>query len=520
MFKKINDILISKYPLLWNTKAVFVIPLAIIIHLLFYLAGFIYPISIDELWQYYHFKEDSVVMLSVLISALFIIIWLVFYLRNNPFKSFYTLGRGYMFKEFVLIFTVFFSSATFFLSYKQGLYDNVDLKTNDINLIEESKVVNLSAHFIAFDYSDFNANGCCDSIEARRVRDSIETEYEKTLTPTERREYSRRKQAERDAAREKAKMIDDPHSYLHYCKLEVEFYNTIKEGHLLNEVELNKIAHDWLKKGKKDSLQQLFVRLLAICDTYGVTYNFNPKDQVKECFNDSAFTVRNTLYRYYVDSTDYRREYDYDEYNDDYDEQVRNYLKTYSFIEMGNLKDALQQIDSVRNGFWNIILFIVWIYYALGMTILLFSFRVTRLKHWFLSLIGIGLWAILLALIGVGLGLNKEFPMLLVFIWMLIFVIGVVQIVNRKKKLLAGIAYNWILWFMPFVLPLIFVFIDSTTNKDCYKAELKETINCQINHWIDTHWVLINSVNIALVIVLVFFVFIPLVRKWQSNPDE
>ena len=114
MFKKINDILISKYPLLWNTKAVFVIPLAIIIHLLFYLAGFIYPISIDELWQYYHFKEDSVVMLSVLISALFIIIWLVFYLRNNPFKSFYTLGRGYMFKEFVLIFTVFFSSATFF----------------------------------------------------------------------------------------------------------------------------------------------------------------------------------------------------------------------------------------------------------------------------------------------------------------------------------------------------------------------------------------------------------------------
>ena len=517
MFKKINQKLLSQYPLLWNTKAVFVLPLALIIHVLFYLAGFIVPIQVNELWMSQYFEDFTETMISVLISTLIIIIWLVFYLRNNPFKSFYTLGRGYMFKEFVLIFIIFFSSATFFLSYKQGLYDNVDLKTQDVDIAQEATLVNLSAHFIAFDYSDFNANGCCDSIEARRVLDSIETEYIKTLTPKELRIYQ---QKIRDAERNLVDTVEDPHSYMHYCKREVELYVLPADGYLLDEKELNHIAHRWLREGKKDSLLQLFTKLQTLCNTYGVTYNFNPKGQVEECFNDSVFTVRRTLSRYYVDSTDYYRENDYGEYNDDYDEQVRNYLKTYEYINIINLNEALQRINTVRHGFWNIILFIGWIYYALGMTILLFSFRITRLKHWFMSAVGIGLWTILLALVGTALRIDKQFPVLLLCIWVIVSVLCIIYIVNRKKKLLSGIMYNWILWFMPFVLPLIFVAIEFNTSHNCHLEAFKETINCQINQWINTNWVLINSVNILLIAVTLFLVFIPLVRKWQSNPDE
>lgn len=98
MLKKINQKLLSQYPLLWNTKAVFVLPLAALIHLLFYLVGFFVPIQVDELWMQHYFEDFTETMISVLISTLIIIIWLVFYLRNNPFKSFYTLGRAYMFK--------------------------------------------------------------------------------------------------------------------------------------------------------------------------------------------------------------------------------------------------------------------------------------------------------------------------------------------------------------------------------------------------------------------------------------
>lgn len=520
MFKKINNILISKYPLLWNTKAVFVLPLAALIHLLFYLVGFFVPIQVDELWMQHYFEDFTETMISVLISTLIIIIWLVFYLRNNPFKSSYTLGRAYMFKEFVLIFTIFFSSATFFLSYKQGLYDNVDLKTRDIDIAREATLVNLSAHFIAFDYSDFDAYGCCDSIEARRVRDSIETEYEKTLSPQEYREYKQGKQAERDATRTVPDTIDNPHSYMHYCKREVELYVLPADGYLLDEKELNHIAHRWLREGKKDSLQQLFTNLLTLCNTYGITYNFNPKVQVAECFNDSVFTVRRTLSRYYIDSTDYYRENDYEEYNDDYDEQVRNYLKTNEYINIDNLNDALRRINTVRHGFWNIILFIGWIYYALGMTILLFSFRITRLKHWFMGAVGIGLWTILLALVGTALRIDKQFPVLLLCIWGIVSVLCIIYIVNRKKKLLSGIMYNWMLWFMPFVLPLIFVAIEINTTYNCHLEAFKDTTNCQINHWINSNWLLINLANMALILVAIFFVFIPLVRKWQSNPDE
>ncbi len=503
--------------MLWNTKAVFLLPLALIIHVLFYLAGFIYFIDIDELWQHYHFKEENVTMISVLFSTLIIIIWLVFYLRNNPFKSFYTLGRGYMFKEFVLIFIIFFSTATFFLSYKQGLYDNVDLKTQDINIAKEATLINLSAHFIAFDYSNFDAYGCCDSIEARRVRDSIETEYEKTLTPKELRIYQLKK---REAERNLVDTVEDPHSYMHYCKREIEFYSPTKEGHLLNEEELNQIAHSWLKNGRKDSLQQLFTHLLSICDKYGAIYNFDPKAQINECFNDDEFTVNKTLYRYSVDSTNYYRENDYGEYNDDYDEQVRNYLKTYEFIHIINLNDALNRINTVRHSFWDVGIFMVWLYYSFGLTILLFSFRVTRLKHWFMGAVGIGLWTILLTLIAVGFHLNKQLPVLLLLIGIIVSIVGILYIVNRKKKLLSGIIYNWMLWFMPFVLPLIFVAIEINTDYNCHLKEFKETTNCQINYWINTNWVLINSTNMVLVIALIFFVFIPLVRKWQSNPDE
>lgn len=524
MFKKINDKLISQYPLLWNTKVVFILPLCLIIHLLFYVSGRLYPVYLDSLWDLYDFNGGSEITFSILISAIIVILWLVHYLRNNPFKSFYTLSKGYMFKEFMLMVVIFFSSSTFFLSFKQGLYDNIDSLSSEVNIEDDANQINLAAHFIAFDYGDFSVYGCCDSIEARRVRDSIENEYKKTLNPRELEDYNRKQLEIRNATESYTDTINN--SYLFYCKLKVEAYNyypqiDITDNGFLNTTELNNIALRWLQNHKKDSVLRQLNILTNLCDKYGVRYNFNPNIQLAECFNDNHFTVRKTVSDYYIDSVAFLN----GEYEDDYNEYVREYLKTQYYIETYNLQTSLQRIATVRDGFWKPDVFIIWLYFAIGASIILFSFRATRLKHWFVGIIGIGLWAILLTLVEVTAHVGKGFPTLLILIWIGLLIFMYAGINNKGNKLITGFVYNWVLWFAPLVIPLIFVAIEIATDNDCYfYNEMGEKMiqkpGCEIHHWINEHWYHIGFSNMAATLALIWLVFIPQARKWQSNPEE
>lgn len=497
MFKKLNDKLLSQYPLLWNTKLIYVIPAALLTHLAFYIGGYLISVDITNLTNYRFLREISTGIFSTLVSIVIVILWLVYYLRNNPFKSFYTVSRNYLFAEFLLIALVFFSISTFFLTYQQGKFDKIASATGATNLAEEVNIVNLSSHFIAYDLEQFSEYRNCDAARERDREDSLRKANQKSNNS----QLSKLENTSSDFRNVDYDPYRDPgeeYSYLHYCGLELNLAKDNDE--ILNKYQLDAKARNWLEENHTDSVLQLFKQLIALCKKYNVNHAFSPDAQVAECFGDSKFTVNRTF------------EKNYSEYS-------RNRPP---YIDLRHLTNTLQYINTVKTGFWTSELFLFWLLSALSAAVMLFSFRLTRLKHWFMGLIGVGLWSIIIVLAVVIFRLEEGIIPFILLLWALFTVFGTSQIINKKAKLISGIVYNWVFWFTPFVIPLIFTQIGIISAKKCFTLAPigARTSACDTSKWITNHWELILYLNVAVMLVVIYFAFIPLVRKWQSNPEE
>jgi hypothetical protein len=494
MLKKLKQHLISNYPLLWNTRVIQVLASALIIHILFYLTGFLYPIGITDLWNDSFFSMVEITIFSVLVSFLFLIVWLAFYLRNNPLKSYYTLGKHYLFYEFLVLVLVFFSTSTFFYTYQQGLYDHVNLETRNVDLEKEANIVNLAHHFIAFDKAAFDLRFCCDSIDAKHIKDSIARANGKPANHSS--QYPENDGTnyypDRDTGRYEK-------SYLYYCGRILNLYSG--KYTILTKHELNNTATHWLKTNNKDSVLQLLNQYIALCSKYGVSFYFDPKQHINEVFNDDRFTVRREISAYH-DNDIYSSRPDY-------------------YINHRVLNDALYKIEEVRQGFWTKKILIFMLYYALGAAIVLFSFRLTRLRHWFFGIIGILLWVILFSLLQVIVGRYNGLSIVRLFVWALLFVIIIINTSTKKRKLITGIAINWVLWFAPFVILIIMMLTYEYTYVPCHDYY---NISCppqpEINVWISENWDTIHIINIIALVTTMWLVFIPLAKKWQANPEE
>src|SRR5687768_15379422 len=109
MFKKTQEYLLLHRPLLWNLKILPVTAIIAAIHAIFFFLGYWFgAVDFSESNEdfYFDWTEGFVMFTGVLISVLLMLIWLVFYLRNNAFKSFYPKKRASLYQEWLLIFVI------------------------------------------------------------------------------------------------------------------------------------------------------------------------------------------------------------------------------------------------------------------------------------------------------------------------------------------------------------------------------------------------------------------------------
>lgn len=504
MFKKLNNKLLSQYPLLWNTKLIYVLGATLITHIFFFIGGFMTSFDITQLNNIKSILEHAsiVIVFSVLVSLIILIIWLVYYLRNNPFKSFYTISKNYLFLEYLLIVVVFIANSTYFFTYQQGRFQKVRSQTKTSTLVDEVNTINLSSHFIAYDLYDFTELRNCKTQRDKEIEDSIENAKNKNvqLSSYKNTQFDYETRPPRSYEYEN----DNPnYSYLNFCKQELVLRSE-KEG-ILNKYQLNAIAERWLKENHTDSVLNLFNKLLDISKKYNLKYSFSPDEQVAECFSDSNFMVKKIIGKS-IDG------YRVDEYIDEFGGP---------YIQVVSLKNMISQIDIIHKGFWSKGLLLSILFAALGSGIFLLSFRLTRLKHWFIALIGIGLWIIVTVLIIVILKLEDNIFLLVLGIWAVLTFLAIRLILAKGSKLLSGILYNWAFWFTPAVIPFIVLYISVTASGKCSSVipNYNPTL-CNLNRWIgkNPEWILL--INCIVILLAVYFVFIPLARKWQSNPEE
>lgn len=159
--KRINNYFLERFPLLWNTRIYWVLPICIITHLLFFIVGhftssdldILVGTSIDDL-----VFENGTLLFGAVVSILIIITWLTVLLRNNAFKSFYPTSAGSLFKSFLLYFIILFTSTTFYLSYLEGYKNNVLNTYPQDWLTKTVEKANLAGAFLNFSPDNYSIN--------------------------------------------------------------------------------------------------------------------------------------------------------------------------------------------------------------------------------------------------------------------------------------------------------------------------------------------------------------------------
>ncbi len=123
--KKINTYLLEQYPLIWNTRLVWMLGVALVSHLLFFFIGYFSVSNQLDIQSEYRLSEfyfgTSVVFFNVLFSIILLLIWIIYYLQNNAFKNLYRIKKGTLFAQFCIIIFIFFININQYYSFNQGL---------------------------------------------------------------------------------------------------------------------------------------------------------------------------------------------------------------------------------------------------------------------------------------------------------------------------------------------------------------------------------------------------------------
>lgn len=123
-FHRINQYLLERYPNIWNTRLVWMLLIALGIHILFFTGGyftFISPASLHrQLYDFDVLNGNGAMLLAIAVTIILLVLWLVYLLKNNAFKNFYPTSRGKIFLSFFYYLVIIFACSTFHMSYMIG----------------------------------------------------------------------------------------------------------------------------------------------------------------------------------------------------------------------------------------------------------------------------------------------------------------------------------------------------------------------------------------------------------------
>lgn len=150
MFKKINQTLITKYPLIWNLKFIWILLTVLVFNLIAFVNGFLFFNKKSQLVEsnlFEVFYNTGTAVYYVLIGVIILVIWIYFYIKNNRFKSNYPTSRNYLFKEFLAVFFILFLMFYVPNSFKIGLKNRVSNYMSEEQYLKDIDIINRTQGF-------------------------------------------------------------------------------------------------------------------------------------------------------------------------------------------------------------------------------------------------------------------------------------------------------------------------------------------------------------------------------------
>lgn len=494
--------------MLWNTRIVWVLAMAMLLHLCFFLSGLgeVTPANIHHYYIARGFVSGSVVTFSVFTSLIFVIVWLFFYLRNNAFKNFYILNKWYNLKQFFIILTGFVFIIPFFESYYYGVFSGVKRTTDKATLSKEINITNQALAFIPSSKSDYFVLNNCNATK----------QYDENLsiyTDSTRSGYS----AAESVVVEKALQQPDAYSYKNYCRNVI--FQDLLPGYKTNK-QLKAERDSWLDSRQQDSVLNLLQSFTAILKKYNILYTFNPQYLAGLPFTDSLHTITKV--------------FDNKNVIDDFTQEAQETAETFEYFYPYSITGTLNNLAEVHTtrpftGYKTISLLIQG-YFILYFSLLLFSYKLYNRKVFLISIVSSIVTAIFIGLMAAS-GVDTSFPVIYLFIWLVFAFMGLVVLRSAENKTLAGILLNLQLYMLPFIVMCLCILINKEYDNIRHSAYFNTDVSYEIRdtymqthhpilYWINNNTELISLLNLIFVVLYTAFIFTRISKKWHLMPDE
>jgi len=580
MIKKINKYLLENHPLVWNTRLVWMLATLLGMHILFFIIGFmsyLSPVDLHDTSFFQRYFESGFVWIGVLLSILILILWMNQYFKHNAFKAHYPKSNFSIYKEFLIVFLVTFLSVTQYFSYTQGLKTRVStLKTSE-EIEKEMDLVNRVAPFTLqnndyrYNSAIYNQNNRCidvpafdslvneddvlklfisnkfknnfwhltpdDTIHYQKFKDSLQVplykndEFDDVLV----RHFPERKdwKAPEDYKTQEPYISKNQYDYSYDTVVEAvpdavydaqgnrAYVLNFNLNSIYNYCGLPVIASDSLKNGeyyakktynllhgqKKDSIQVLLDNYLKLAKEYKIGHRFKDKNWIDYVYNPPYYFVDYEL------SSPSR-----------YSDAHKQHFKK-DYVSHSDLKNTLVNLHRSKSSIFGPVEYLICLYIALGITLMIFTFRMTAMRTWIISVVGsIVIYFIffsLFFLIGLLIfGMEESLASIMFFLFVFIFwLLSYSGILSGKRKLVSGVNFIWSIWTFPAVLPVLVasytIYLDW---KYPYRYEPNRVEHAHLV-WIRENWDLIFGVNLILVFLLIFLI-LPVIKKWQAMAEE
>lgn len=503
MLTRLNTYLRLHYPLLWNTRVFTVIAVALLLHLLFFIAGYasITPKEMAEHYSLAGVGGGTMYTFSVLCSMGVLIGWLVFYLRNNAYKQFYIIPKFHLAAEFVIITVVSFVSINFFDSFSAGAGLKVTRITNEAELAEEVNIINIAAAFLPTSRTHYFKYNDCDTAN----RDTIVISYNENIDYFDTLNSSYNSPAfvrMRQTVRE-----PDAFSYRHYCRRMEQSSST---GVLTRAEVTQKIRHI-ISTRNRDSINRVLQSFLAISKKYGETQSFNVATKADWVFEDTLNSVRHIINANYWNESDPSQQGE--------------------LVNYHGISRAVALAEDAHEGFYVNDLperFLFEGYFALSMAILIFAYRLFSRRIFLISIIGSIVIALLMLLFGVSSG-GDGVAHLFIALTLIFLVAALILFQQRAGKTVPGTLLSWHIYMIPYLVPLIVALIDdrysrlysSTQVNGVYignEAEIRTSH--PFTWWVHHHDEFVIGLNLLFVILYTAFVFTRFAKKQHMLANE
>lgn len=584
MIKKINKYLLENHPLVWNTRLVWMLGILVAMHLVFWVMGYFSyfsPVDLHSGNLFQTYFDSGLVWIGVLLSILIFILWMNQYFKQNAFKLFYPKSNLSIYKEFIIIFLISLLGISQYFSYTKGLETRIAGLKSTEQLEKEIDLTNRAAAFTLqqpYYRNDGNStyehiNRCIDvpifdslvsrdemlllyvnnMIDAsvwqnvkledyKKHSDSLQgplynyIEYTSVLSRSfPEREYLK------DTLTYKTNELYDEESgnYTQYGveettyanpkyyppPAEVQSYNLSSIynycGFAVTPLD-STIQYEFYAKenfkllngNQKPKIQALMKDYLKLADEYEVGYRFKDKSWIDYVYNPPYYFVDYEL------TTPSR----YNEVNQ------KAYKKDY--IGQSDMETSLNTIKRAKEGVIESFSYPLILYISLGISLLIFTFRMTTMRTWVIAVVGsivvFFIYFCLYFLFGMMFSsINETYALslLLGFIF-LFFLLAFSGIFSGKRKLISGVNFIWSIWTFGAIFPIITGLYSSYLSNIYSYSYYSEIAPAGYKYTEHPHviWIRDNFETIAywnLILIFIFLILmLPVIKKWKAMPEE